>query len=162
MKTKIKNIDLINLYNTLQKFKKVEVSKYFSYAIVKNSSIIENDYNILKSMSTNTKEYIQFLSERENICKKYAYRDENDKPIIENNKYSIVEDWKEEFKQEIKSLIESNQYVLQSQKEQSDQYQNILKEEVEFDFFMVDFDFIPNEVTPEDLKYISFFVKYPE
>ena len=162
MKIKIKNIDLINLYNTLQKFKKVEVSKYFSYAIVKNSSIIENDYNILKSMATNKKEYLQFLSERENICKKYAYRDENDKPIIENNKYSIVEDWKEEFKQEIKSLIESNQYVLQSQKEQSDQYQNILKEEVEFDFFMVDFDFIPNEVTPEDLKYISFFVKYPE
>lgn len=88
---------LMNSVDVIQKLinSPTPLSAKISYQIIRIAREVESEYNL-------------FQKSRTELIEKYAKKDENQKPILENDRYQIVPDEQEDFTKEYNEIMDSS------------------------------------------------------
>ena len=88
---------LMNSVEVIQKLinSPTPLSAKVSYQIIRIAREVESEYNL-------------FQKSRTELIEKYAKKDENQKPILENDRYQIVPDEQEDFTKEYNEIMNSS------------------------------------------------------
>ena len=88
---------LMNSVEVIQKLinSPTPLSAKVSYQIIRIAREVESEYNL-------------FQKSRTELIEKYAKKDENDKPLLENDRYQIIPDEQEDFTKEYNEIMNSS------------------------------------------------------
>ena len=125
MEKEVAKGDLIKLWKVLDFFSNRPQPIKFSYFVAKNKMIIKDEVQILQQLVTPSQSFIEYDTKRVELAEKYADRDEDGKPIVENNTYIITEK-KEVFDKELAELKEEYKEAIQEFEKQLDEYAELI------------------------------------
>jgi len=145
---KIKNQDILNLWKTLSNIN-LSGSK-FSYAVARNLSIIKPIVDALETAIKPKKEYLEHMAKQEEIAVKYSEKDEKGNPVILDGFYKISDELGAE--NEFKVLKENNAEIIKDFAKQTEEYNSLLKDDVEVNLHMIDFENIPDAINTVQMK----------
>jgi hypothetical protein len=156
MKVKIKR--LIEMHNNLSLLKDVDCELVFSHAIAKNRRRLKNELELLEDFTKPSSKYEEYDEKRIKLAAKYAKLDDDGRPIIKDNGYIIQKDMRSTFESEIANLELEYEEAITEFKNKIKQYQLEIEKEIEFDYYMIEFDNIP-KLTPLQMEIIFDLVK---
>jgi hypothetical protein len=159
---KITRKRVVQIFNTLSDFKGI-YNKIFSMYLVLNTkkfnSIIEEIQEIQKS-SVPSEEYTELQKKELEIVNKYVEKDENNKPVMVNDRgFKIKSDCVEIYSQEKKELIDNNKNILDEYKKVIDNIEVLMDEEVDVDVMPIPFDSVPEDIEVDKLEILSDIIK---
>lgn len=159
MKKKIQREELFKMLNG---FKKVEnlPGESLAWAIMRNKKAIEAELREVQKIVQLTPEIEKYENGRIAICKKYCEKNEKGGAVIKNGKYAGLDE-NPEFEKAIDEYKKENQKVVNLIDQTQKNYEKAIKEEIEFDFYTVKKDNLPQNITPAQLEVISIFVEEP-
>lgn len=146
----MKRKDAIDLYNKLQGVKYHSDSKIFSYALIKNIKIIEDEIMKLNEVIKPEDRFKDFEQERIGICQKHCLKDENGNPIVHSDEYQIED--MNKFNEDLIPIKEKYIDVLQHRQSQINTYNFMLDEDVKLDFVKVGPNDLPESITPNEIE----------
>lgn len=146
----MKNKEILALYQELNKINVKGVK--FNYAVARNIGILKAEVTSLIKSQAPSPEYNAFDTRRVDLCKKYAKRDGEGEPIIENDVFVI--DNQAEFDNELKALKESNKEVVEAREAQIDEYNDLLDKEAKVELHKVSIKDVPEDLSTFQLKAI--------
>jgi hypothetical protein len=122
----MKKSKIITMYQFFEsnKISKIEGFIKFQYCILKNKRIIKEEFEALNTLIK------PYEDARNKLIVKYAKKDDDKNLIIKDNNVTIEAADKDILNKELKILIEDN-------KELIDTYEELLKEEVNLEFYKI-------------------------
>jgi len=147
---KVERIKLFGLLNAIESVKTIKDVK-FAYALVKNKKRIKEEIELLKEATKVSDKLQEYEKKRIMLCKQYCEKDDNKKPIIKNNSYCGLDNNKN-FNEEIKKLREEYKEELDNREKQIEDYNKLLEEKVEIDFYKISLKNIPQDISAEQLE----------
>lgn len=153
------SIELIKKLNELKSDRKY--SKFLLLSIIKTLTELEKIKKEAeeKEMALYSEEYKTFTNSRLSLLKVYSEKDEEGKPIVEQDQVKISEDNKEEFETEFKKLLELNKEVVEKFNSDSKEFQTWIEEDVEVKITKVDFKYLPEELFVEEYNTLSYLLE---
>lgn len=122
----------------------------FSYLIYKNAEILGEEYknivNLIYDESRDEK-FQEFAKKNSDLIVKYADRDEQGNPIVENNNYKITEQIAE-FKQESEALQKEYEEVLKSRQQKIQESMQFLEMTSEYSLIVMPIAKFPDKTAP--------------
>lgn len=153
------NKDILELNNTLisPEVTKIE-DRIVAYSVVKNRMAVENEvkiFNEMKKVHPKTEEYEKF---RQETCEKWCEKDEEGNPIVENDRYRIVDNkaFQEDFN---KGINESYAEVIDFINKENARTENFLNSESVVELSKVSIDKFPVDISAEMLYKLRFMIK---
>lgn len=149
-----------NLFAIKEVFDRLSTEKtnvLFHYNVAKNKRIIEAELDSLKEAKQLDENVISKLksyeSKRVELCKEYCLKNEDDEPIILDNRFEFNEEGKEAFNNKLKELSESEDFkpALIAREQLEEQYEELLNEEVELPLIKFDLNKLPTELLGSDI-----------
>lgn len=126
----------------------------FAYGVAKNRRIVQKETETIEETREWSKEYMEFEKARIELIEKMAKKDKDGNPIKmpTDNKGGYVfqlesQTLAEKKVEELKKTKEFKK-VCDEQKAKDEAYDNLLKQEFEIELFMIDDEFVPKEITP--------------
>jgi hypothetical protein len=149
-----------NLYELMESINKVSDLKgvKFAYTLIKNKKKIENEIKILEEIIKPSEKFTLYETERIKLCELYCDKDNNGNPIIENNRYKILDI--DKFNDELTNLKNNNKNTIDDRDKQIAEYNNLLMEDVDIEFDMIKFEDLPIDITSDQLESISFMINF--
>ena len=142
----------------------------FVYGIGKNSKRIADDLELLREgLRRPTKEYRECERKRADLCKEYATKDESGKPITmptpggqrgQEEYIGLVGNM--EFDAAIDELEKEYKNEIDKRDALPDEYDDALDEEIEFEYYMISMDDVPEQITVSQLRSIMDVIKDDE
>jgi seryl-tRNA synthetase len=147
----MKKRDLLKLNGVLSSIEGRQFSVKFSYFIAKNKVMIKNEFAILEDLRKPSPDYIAYDTKRAELAHKYADKDEEGKPKIENNNFVIVEHV-DEFKKELDELKKKSDKAIKKHEKKMKDFEDLLDEDIDYQGPKIDFKDIPKVVEPSVLE----------
>lgn len=145
---KITKQDMVSLWNALENLSKIPYPVKFSYFISKNKSLIKDEVNILNELSTPSDAYKEYDNKRAMLASELSNKDDDGNPIIQDGSYVLTEN-KEEFDKQLEILKGQYKQVVEETMKKQEELKTILKEDYDFDGYVIRIDDMPNEITAE-------------
>lgn len=149
----MKRQDLYNLLNGFEAVKDLKGVK-FAYAIAKNKKLVLAELEILKDVLKDSDNFIEYDKKRIELCEKYCTKDDKGKPVIKNRKYDGLTK-NEEFTKKLDELGEKFKEVIDEKKKRAEEYKNLLDEEVEFEFYKIKLENVPEDITAAQIESVD-------
>lgn len=149
--------DLIALSDGLRAVGNLKGIK-FCYATAKNGAKIDREMKAMQSGLKATPEYTKYDTERIDLCKKHADKDENGKPKMASTQKPgeqvfVGLEGNAEFDVEATALKETYKDAISEREGLIEDYNTALDEEIEFDLHMIQFKDIPQDtITASQLR----------
>lgn len=161
---KIKNSELELLASTLMRFGQEKVHRKLAYGIVRNKKLLETCIEALGAARELPETYKKFDEARLEMCRTYSEKEENGEPKTkfdprQGNIFDIPEETKEEFETKMNELKEEYKEAHEEKEKHEEELKELLEEEVEFDFYLIDIDFFPEEMSPADMEVLMPLIK---
>lgn len=137
----MKKGELRQIFLVMQELGEIKGSAKFAYGIVKNKSKIKEEVVALDEAMKSLTEY---NDDRMILCKKFAEKDKDGKPVEENGRFKGLEN-NIKFKKGMDGLAEKHKKPL-------DEVKNLLLEDIEIDFHKMNIDVFPNEIMPLQIE----------
>lgn len=117
-------------------FEEKGLGSKLSYAIGRNIGLIEKELKVIQKVISPRSQYREFMEEYKQLCRSYAVKDENGKPIIKelpngSEELDIDPDTREEFDGKLEELKEKYKDAIDDQVER----EKVLEEELPEDFY---------------------------
>lgn len=130
----LKNYEIINIFEGLQRINVNPAPVKFMYAVSRNKKILLSEYRELDEMRKPTEEVFEYERKRIEICEEYSEKDENGnikkRPTGPNTfDYIIEEKYKEGFDKEMKKLEEKYKESLDNHKKKIEDFKSLLQED---------------------------------
>lgn len=154
------NAELFSLQQALYGVSDLKGEK-FAYAVVKNRNKLEAHIKKLTEMTDPTPEFNKFDKERLELAKKHAKLDEGGEPIVveeDGRKSYDIKDMKA-FEDEMKKLRKKHDGTLADREIAMKKFQKKLEEETDFELHMVDEEYVPSDITANQLAGIECIIK---
>jgi len=147
----MKKTEVVNLFNLFDLIKAKESNIKFSYAVVKNKKIIQTEIESIEEIQKEKEKILEgYLTERDELIKKFGKTNEKGLPEIKaEDKQAMANFTSEDIILREKYKNELEEYTLK-QKE----FDEILEEEVEFNFHKMKIDIMPDFITPQMLEFL--------
>lgn len=144
----------LNLYEQLSYLGQLKGAR-FTFAVSKNKQILQVELDKIREMSQMTAEYKVYEAERVAINKKYAEKDSESKPIIENKNYKITNANKKAFEKEMAELKEKNKDLIEAREKQSIEIAEYARAEILLDLKSIPLKFIPEDITVDQMDILA-------
>ena len=158
---KITRKSALEVYNTLATFKDKEHNKSFSmYTILNTKKLLPYMMEIqdIQNSVQPSPEYLEVQKKELDLVNKYVI--EEDKPVSVNNiRYTIKKEFVETFLKEKTELLDSNKEIIDEFKLLHQNVENLINEEVDIDLITINFDIVPDVISPSALEKISPIIK---
>lgn len=148
------------LYNCLQALESVKDLKgiKFAYVSLKNKKKIEEEIKLFEEIVKPNPKFEEYEQNRIKLCEKHSEKNENGKPIILQDKYKITDEIK--FNSELDELKKDYNSVINERIKQINDYNEMLEEELNIEFEKINFDSIPENISPKELESIDFMINF--
>ena len=146
--------DVLNLYSGLQAVSGLPGAKW-AYGVARNMAKLRPEIEALQKAYVPSEEFIEYEKERVKLAQKHSVKEKGESKKIKvgaNEEYLIGD--KDKFKQELVKLRKKYKKIIDKEQKQLDDFNEILKEEVEIDFYLIFSDYIPEEITPAQVSAI--------
>ena len=140
---------LVELYQNLKNLGELKGVK-FAYGVAKNIGIIQPEIEALQKAINPTEDFSLFEKERIELAKNHSKKDDKGNPIIENNQF-IMEDT-EKFSKEFEALKENHKEAIYKREKQTEDYNNLLKEEIEINLYKIKISDVPQDISAKQLE----------
>jgi len=148
---KFKRSEFQVLANVLSSILKNSKSVKLNTHLIKLKNKIVEDADIIKEALVPSDKFKEYDKKRQDLCAEYALKKDG-KPVIVNNIYQGLEN-NQEFIQSAKVLAMEYKDTLAEYKNQIDEVNDLLKEEIELDYPSYPLEDIPdNLINGEDLE----------
>jgi hypothetical protein len=143
IKSKLEAFDLI--INSEKRF-----PAFFDYFAMKNRKVFSTEFDFI--VETEKKQLKEYFEEKMKLIDIYAEKDENNKPIVVDDKYQI---------KNVKEFLEANNENEKKYASVLEEFQTFINEEVKLDIFQIKFSKIENFELPKGLvaELFEFFVE---
>ena len=152
----MKNSDAIAIFQKKDLVKGLEGKYKFTKALVNNFELIKKELSFISEYVNPSKEFIEFLGEKEAILKKYSDKSTVDGDLVN---YNIPEDKQDEYKQVMTELLGRYKDTIDATKEQEQKYLEVLKDECTIPFMLIAEADIPDKITMEQMEVIFHWIK---
>ncbi len=157
----MKNIELVQLYNTLHSVGDLKGVK-FAYAVSKNIHKIKPHIESLQESVKPTEEFQKYDKERAELAEKHAKKNKEGKPItntnLDNNTQSYEIENEEKFQKELEKLQKKYKGALDERESQIEKYKELLQEEADVELYTIKVKDLPEDITPEKLTNLFFII----
>lgn len=146
----MKKIDIVNLYNALNK-EKTKGSVHFRYDMIKNSNVIKSEIDALAEVEKDMNEPLKpYNAERAKIIEKIGIKAANGGYSIEVTDKSRMD----KFNKAMEPVKEKYKKVLDEHEKKLKEYEKILQEEIKapFSFTEIKIDDCPEEIETNSLE----------
>lgn len=146
--------EVLSLFNGLQAVSEFPGAKW-AYGVAKNLAILKPEIEALQKAYSASEEFMAYESQRLELAQKYSVKENGNPKTIKTGggeEYIIAD--RDKFSQELKKLQKKHKRAIEERQKQIGDFNEILKEEVEIDFYMISPDYIPEEITPAQLSAI--------
>jgi hypothetical protein len=126
----------------------------FNYAIIRNQSILKNELSLIEKSFTPSKEYYQYETKRLGILKEYCEKDEEGKPIVEDDNYKVLPDKTEAYELALAPLKKEYEQALTERQKQLDDFNALVEEEIAFELHKVKLEDVPEDITKEQMEWV--------
>ena len=147
----MKNKDILRIANGLSAVADIRGVKW-NYAIARNLRTLEMVVLSLQDASKPPEAFAAYEKERIDLCIKHAVKDEEGNPQVSNFEY-VLQD-RASFDADLKALRDQRADVISAREQQIEEYNELLEESIDIDFFLLSPDNIPEEVTGGQLAAI--------
>jgi hypothetical protein len=147
----MKKKDLISLYNALKKVEGKQFSVKFSYFVAKNKVLLKDEITALEEAAKPNPKFLEFDEKRVKLASDMADRDENGKPKVQNNSFTITEKFNK-FREELDALRKKYNQDIIDQEKSVKEFEDILNEDFNYKGTKIDFKNIPDEIEPSFLE----------
>ena len=154
--------DALNLYNGLQNVSNLKGAKW-AYAIARNVEKLRPEVEALRKAYTMSEEFADYEGKRLELARKHSVKEKGTPKTVkigQTEEYLIAD--KDKFNQEIAKLQKKYNKAIVERKKQLEDFNEILEEKVEMDLHMIDSDYIPEEITPEQVSAIMPIIREKE
>jgi len=143
----MKKKELVELWNVLSEIgdSGEKMPKGFAYDLAKNRNKVKGEVDILTELTKPPAKLEEYDKERQELCHKFADKDEQDNPIIFNNTFAIKEN-KEVFDAAIEKLKEKYKDTLDKANKSKDEITEILEQETDITFHKIKLSKVPEEI----------------
>lgn len=146
----LKNWELLDLLHGFDAVGDLRGVK-FAYAVAKNKDRVLREVRSLQKSIEPSKEVMKYEKERISLCLIYCQKDENGKPLIQHDIYVGV-DGNPKFDEALAKLKDEFKEALDKQKEDQEEYDRLLNEEVEVEFHPLQFADVPEDTTASQMS----------
>lgn len=143
---------IVALYQLLTRLASQKTTVKFHFLAAKNRRVLEPEVKSIQEANEPTPEYMEFEGARIKLCHECSHKDDDGNPIINNNNYSIIEEKQEEFSEKMTALKEKYEDVVKQTEERTQQFLELLQEEVEVELNRFKLEELPKEMVGQDLE----------
>jgi len=154
MKIKVKRSDLFLMQSAINVLAQIKGSCRFAYAVAKNKKFLDDEITILRKGVEPEQALIDYEKKRIELCEKHADKDDKGKPVIVNNVYQGLGE-NEEFQAEMEKLADKSKDLLESRKAQLESFNEMIKDEIEFEFWKIKLSDFPDGIAAESLLVLT-------
>jgi hypothetical protein len=122
----------------------------FAYNVIKNTKLLQPEIDALQKAGELSEEFKAFEIERMALAQKFAKKDKEGNPVIENNSFVLAD--QAGFDKEFKLLQKKHDKAIKARESQVAEFNKLLEEEIEVDFFTVKLSDVPQSITPGQVK----------
>jgi len=134
----------------------------FSYAIIKNSAMLQKECEAIIEAGKSPASYLEYDQERVKLCEMLAKKDENGQPIKKNQKGESFEydidltspQWTTEFN----ALQEKHKAAIEENKKVKNDWIQFLNTESEIQFHKIKLEDVPDSISVEIMSLIEPFL----
>lgn len=128
----------------------------FAYTVIKNKKKIEEEIKNIQEASKPTPEFEEFEKKRIEICSKYSEKDANNEPIVEENRYKIIDT--KAFNVEFDKAKADNKEILDARTLQIKEYEALLEEDTNLTFDKISISELPVDITAAQIDGVEFMI----
>jgi hypothetical protein len=139
--------DLMRLNNAISAIEGRKFSVVFSYFLAKNKIQLKDEISILDQLKMPSDEFKEYDGERAKLALKYADRNPDGSPKIDNQEFLITIK-AGPFQEAIAKLKEDYEEVIQERNQQLKDFEEILEEDAEYDGATIAYKDIPDVIEP--------------
>ena len=144
---KLKKRDLMRLNNAISAIEGRKFSVRFSYFLAKNKIQLKDEISTLDQLRMPSGEFKEYDNERAKLALKYADRNNDGSPKIDNQEFLITIK-AGPFQEAVSKLKEDFEEVIKERNEQLKDFEEILEEETTYDGATIDYKDIPDDIEP--------------
>lgn len=141
--------EFVEIYRNLHQLGSLKGVR-FSYFVNKNINIMKPEVEALDKALEADEGFNKFETERVELAKKHAKKDKKGKPVIEDNGF-VLEDTKE-FDKEFTTLKETHKESYAKREKQIEDYNNMLREEIKFEFHKIKIEDMPEDISTAQMN----------
>lgn len=163
----MKNSDLLQLNNKINHYikplKDLKGAK-FSYALIKNTEILQKETKDILAIVTPNEAYQAYDKARVTLCESFAKKDDKGniirKNMRENGQFDYDIDVNDvAFKMAVEQLKEEHKDAIKEQDEKIAEYNKFLDEESTVSFHKISISDVPNDISVELMSVIEPFIQ---
>jgi len=152
---KRKNFGLaMNALDSVSEIKGVK----FAFAVLKNrkklEGQLEEDRPIFEEILKPSEGFKEYEEKRIALCETHSEQDAEGKAVTEGDKYKILD--LKKFNEELSLLTEEYNAAVEDRKNQIEEYNSLMEEDIEIAFQKLGFNDLPEELTEAQLQTIEF------
>lgn len=122
----------------------------FAYAIARNTDKLQSEMKALDTAKEQSEAFKTYNTERENLAKKHAVKDDKGQPVVKDNQY-VIED-NDAFNKEIKTLQKQHATAIEAYEKQLEDYNKLLETESEVELYKIPLSDIPENISVEQMS----------
>ena len=130
----------------------------FAFAVLKNrkklEAQIEEDKSIFEQILTPSEGFKEYEEKRIALCESSSEQDEEGKAKTEGDKYVIVD--MDKFNIDLTQLTKEYQAAVEDRKNQIEEYNSLMEEDMPLEFITLGIDTLPEELTESQLRSLEF------
>ena len=145
---------VLNLWGGLQAVSELPGAKW-AYGVARNIEKLRSEVEALQKAYTASEEFVAYENQRIELAQKYSIKKKGVPQTVkvgQTTEYLIAD--QDKFNQELIKLQKKYKKAIDERQKQIDDFNEILKEEVEIDLYKIFSDYIPEGITPAQLSVI--------
>ena len=157
--------DLLNIDAAIKHLLEGENNpKLLTYALIKNSKLIETEVTAIReAYETETEGYKEYLDKLREVYNEFGAKDEQGNVKVTPNGFELLrEEDRETVTEKIKELEETFKDALDARNKEIEDYQELLKSEIDLDLQKIEFDALPENLNAEVMYVLDDLITEPK
>lgn len=150
---------IVEIANALEAIK--STNKVLTYAIIKNKKIIEPEVEALReALKTDSEGYTKYIGEIRDIANEYGEKDAEGNIVATQTGFKTAEGVEQdEVQTKINDVNEKYKGAIEERDNQIEEYNKMLTEEVDVDFYEISLEAIPEDVDSQIINVLFDIIK---
>jgi len=150
------NKEAFILHAVIGKFEKEDkVPTKFAWALMRTKKKLKALVDSMNELRQPSEEIQEYEKKRIALCEEYSEKDEDGKPVIENQNYKILEGKREALDEEIKKLRDENKEAFDAQEAKMKELDELMEEEADVEVYKVKEQYLPDTISVGDLQILE-------
>lgn len=154
----VKNKQILQMQNTITQVATKDIgSVKFRWGISRNVDIINRESEAIEKFRKPSDKFVEFERKREETVQKFAEMDETGQYRVDDRfrQYIVAPEKRDDLEKALDPLREEFKDAIEDREEQLRDFNELLEEETEVDFYRVDTDYIPEQLLAIEMSMLG-------